>query len=414
MRRSDLGPCRPTTTIDARDRRRWWMAFGCAAGLALLIIVSFGGRTDEKPAATAVSRATSTDPSKSSKSASSKPLSKASRASESGAAARDRAAEIGDDTAFAAMSTYQEMAATYPPHSLPITAKRAEAFRYNRRTPQALPVSGTERGAEPRFYSVFTADKQNVFENETITITLKASRTASADGAGLPIRIDDSGLSKGRRSDSPKLLSLDLRDDGQGADRTAGDFVYTAAVNPSKLKGLVQHHGSVRAFVEYSNDGTSFGQQLFFEYFPEQGIAARFTGKFREAVEDGSLVVYAELNVAKPGHYALDANLLARDGSAFCHSRFKGKLEPGLREARFLFFGKAIRDATPPPEAPFRVTELYGQMVPEPQELQKLAEQSEFAPAAVPLYQGEYTTAQYDVNEFSDAAWQGAKSDPSR
>ena len=92
-------------------------------------------------------------------------------------------------------------------------------------------------------------------------------------------------------------------------------------------------------------------------------------------------------------------------GAAFCHSRFKGVLDTGTREARLLFFGKVIRDAAPAVESPFTVAEIYGQMVPEPAELLELSKGGTFAPFAVPLYDGGYTTQRYDIHEFSDAPW---------
>lgn len=294
--------------------------------------------------------------------------------------------------------------ALYPPTSRPVTPARAAAFKYNHRVLQFLPVMRPGE-KKPAFYSALTADKVMVFAGETIAITLKVARDAQGSAEQRPVTILSSGLTKGRRTDAPKVGELPLEAEQGAADGQAGHAVFAAVVDPSKIAELADFHGSVRAFVEYSVDGTAFAHQLFFDLYPKSGIGARLTGKFREAVEDGSLVVYAELDVLRAGHYSLDATLLDPKGDAFCHSRFKGALDTGTREARLLFFGKVIRDAAPPVESPFTVAEIYGQMVPEPEQLLEMSKSGSFAPFAVPLYAGVHTTRRYDIRDFSNAPW---------
>jgi hypothetical protein len=295
--------------------------------------------------------------------------------------------------------------AMYPPTSRPVTQRRADAFKYNRRPIQYTPVRG-DADAGVAFYSVFTADKFNVLPGETITLTLKATAAADSDANAYPIHILRSGLSLGRAVDGATVTPLDLRDDGAGGDVSSGDLTYTATVRPADVPTLATYHGVVRAFVEFSANGVTHGHQLFFNTSPENAVAAHFTGNFREAVEDGSLVVYSELDVLQAGYFDVDATLASRDGTAFCHSRFKGWLDEGRREARLLFFGKVIRDANPPAQSPFRLTELYGQMVPSPDRLEEATKAGDFAPSPVPLFDRVYVTRTYDASSFSDAEWQ--------
>jgi hypothetical protein len=314
------------------------------------------------------------------------------------------------------LKDYEKYSA-YPPNSRPVTPERAAAFKYNHRVLEPLPV--IPRGQEePAFFSEFTADKLMVFGTDTITLTLRASHPTDSSAA-FAIQMRNAGLTRGRGSKSEKIVDLYFHDDGRDGDLVAGDSTYTVVLRPSKMAPLAEFHGSVRAFVDYSANDVEFGQQLFFDYYPDEGIAARFTGNYREAIEDGSLVVYAEMAVARAGFYSVDATLDTEDDRAFCHSRFKGTLDEGTREARLLFFGKAIRDADPTVQGPFKVTvqgpfkvvEIYGQMVPEPGRLLELAKDGDFAPWAVPLYDGYYLTKQYPVDSFSDAEWRGPEKD---
>jgi hypothetical protein len=301
--------------------------------------------------------------------------------------------------------TPEQRDALYPPHSRPISQQRAEAFRYNHRVPYPVPIFGKGTHEHPRFYATFTADKMNVVGSETITMTLRATQTLEADAPALAITMVSAGLAKGRTGKGDVVADLVFHDDGHDGDAVAGDRTFTAVVQPASIEALADHHGSVRAFAEFSVNDTTAAEQLFFEYYPEKGIAARLTGNFHEAIEDGSLVVYAQMNVFKAGYYSIDANLLTADDRAFAHARFKGTLEKGIRDARFLFFGKIIRDAKPPVRSPFKVAEIYGQMVPEPKELLGAAQTGTFAPSLVPLYPGTYVTEAYDPSTFSDAAW---------
>jgi hypothetical protein len=296
----------------------------------------------------------------------------------------------------------------YPPNSRPVTQSRAEAFKYNRRDLQFLGVPGPDKSGPPAFYSEFTADKFNVFEGETITLTLRAAKDPSVAAGAFPITTLGAGITKGRSQDAQKVLDLTFSDDGRNGDATAGDGTYTSTVEPSKVPALADYQGSVRAFVQFTANGSTFGHQLFFNYFPPKGIAGTFTGHFHEAIEDGSLVVYAEINVLQSGNFALDATLLTADDQAFCHSRFKGQLGLGTQDVRFLFFGKAIRDGLPAGGVgPFKVSEIYGMMVPDPEELLRLSKGGGFAPSAVPLFGGQYVTGQYEPSQFSDVPWQG-------
>src|SRR5450631_2100441 len=113
---------------------------------------------------------------------------------------RDRAASVGVDP----LANYKKYA-VYPPRSRPVTQRRADAFKYNHRVVQYLPVVANS-GDKPSFYSAFTADKINVFEKERIKLTLTAAREPNSTSGGYPIDIADAGLVKGRSQNGPKVF----------------------------------------------------------------------------------------------------------------------------------------------------------------------------------------------------------------
>jgi hypothetical protein len=302
----------------------------------------------------------------------------------------------------AALRNYLEYS-KYPPTSRPITAGRAAHFQYNRRDDVPVPVAGPDGRTE--FYISVRTDRMMVFGAETVRILLKAVAGPDAEGERKAVELAGAAVFAGRRDDARRVLDVTLVDNGRDGDVQSGDHEYTAMIQPASIASLKSFHGDLAVHVEFRVNGVKGARRIYFSFYPESAIAARFTGKFRNAIEDGSLAVYAQINVSRAGNYTIDANLSDADGQAFCHARFKQRLEPGLREVRLLFFGKVIRDANPVPRTPFRVTEIFGQALP-PSELAAQMDDENFAPAAVPLYSGDYTVDSHEVRDFSDAEWE--------
>jgi len=298
----------------------------------------------------------------------------------------------------AALMNYLEYA-KYPPASRPITPQRAEHFQYNKRDDVPSPVAGPD-GRAALYISVRT-DKMMVFGNESARVLVKAVTSADPSASRKMIERLAGAVYAGRGENAPRVLDLTFVDNGRDGDLEANDQEYTAVLTPVNVPALRNFHGDVSILVDFIADGAAGARKTFLSYYPPSAIAAQLTGKFREEIENGSLVVYAQINVARAGNFTLDANLLDASGQPFCHSRAKEILSPGLQEVRLLFFGKVIRDAGA--SSPFRMTEIFGQALPSGESA--AMETPGFAPFAVPLFQGEYRTRAYDMAEFSDAEW---------
>jgi hypothetical protein len=130
-------------------------------------------------------------------------------------------------------------------------------------------------------------------------------------------------------------------------------------------------------------------------YTPDQEVPARFTGTFRDVIENGSLVVYAGVQVAKAGFYLIDCNLYGRGGELVAWTRYKGDLAAGQTEARLLFFGKLLRDVGVPP--PYTIGQLRGA-----RRLENVEPDTE----EIPFENFSYTTkTSFTLDQLSDAVY---------
>ena len=127
---------------------------------------------------------------------------------------------------------------------------------------------------------------------------------------------------------------------------------------------------------------------------PETSVPARFTGNFREEVEDGSLVVYAEVDVTEPGHYVVDANCFDSGDRPVAWTRFKGLLDAGRNEARLVIAGNVLHDRAA--VAPFVVRDLRGVRV---------VSGSFPDTEAMAAFSGSHRTGDYELAAFSSDDW---------
>lgn len=135
-------------------------------------------------------------------------------------------------------------------------------------------------------------------------------------------------------------------------------------------------------------------------YTPTAAAPARFTGQYREAIEKGSLVIYAGVEVLKGGWYNLDCNLWDAANQPVAWTRFKGELQPGMREARLMFFGKVLTDSGS--TSPWHLGELRGFRY---EANASPSEELMDPPSA------SFTTRRYSLSELSPAEWDAPERD---
>ncbi|MGZ7023499.1 MAG: hypothetical protein ACXVJ3_19860, partial [Ilumatobacteraceae bacterium] len=156
---------------------------------------------------------------------------------------------------------------------------------------------------------------------------------------------------------------------------------------------LDKHAGKVFVVVTYDpGDGKLAQATLDLVYQPGGPPPARFTGQFREALENGSLEIYAGVEVNEAGPYMIMANLFDASGAPTASMLARMvQLDTGTREVKLEAFGRVIREAEA--SSPFTLTNLRGYL---------------FYPGgepdrkAMPDYTDDYHTAKYPLEAFSD------------
>lgn len=123
---------------------------------------------------------------------------------------------------------------------------------------------------------------------------------------------------------------------------------------------------------------------------------ARFTGKVREEMDDGSLCLYVQMAVDKPGRYVLHARVDDSSGEGFAFLEFNEILGANLQDAKMCIFGKLVLDEQA--KAPFVLRDVEGFL---------LKEDTYPDRELVPAREGPvFTTKAWPEAAFSDAEWQ--------
>src|SRR6185295_18295913 len=117
---------------------------------------------------------------------------------------------------------------------------------------------------------------------------------------------------------------------------------------------------------------------------------AELTGRFRDGIVGGSLVVEAEVAVARAGRFHLEASLYSRDAShALAWAQAAETLEPGARWIALPFYGLVLREAGV--DGPYLLRYAA------------LSTTGQVPNAKNRVLENAYVTAAYRVASFSDA-----------
>jgi hypothetical protein len=276
--------------------------------------------------------------------------------------------------------TAYRKANVYPPTSRPLTKDQLDLLQPNRRHELLRP---TDHGDGVSF--LFTADRYFAIGDDTLTATLDVRR----DGVPIPATI---------------TKAYAVVADPVGHVEPPIEMAYAAAAGgglasvfaPAKL--ALRRQSTISLYVEFDYGSASQLGHFDFQYTPDRGIPARFTGAFTEALDAGSLVVHAGLEVTSPGHYVIDGNLFDAANQPVAWSRFKGELSAGNQNADLVFFGKVIVDAGA--KGPFHLGQLRGA---------RYAPDQDPDLEQVPPFAGSYVTKPYATEQFSDAEYDSAE-----
>lgn len=137
------------------------------------------------------------------------------------------------------------------------------------------------------------------------------------------------------------LAALAFHDDGLDGDAESNDLVYTAVVAPGReraveFKGaqLVEVHAETRSGEErVATSGFLYSMPL-----------AHLTGRYRDELVDGNLVVSAEVEVDAPGRFHLEATLAKADATPLGWAQNAQVLEAGTAWIPLTYWGLMFRE----------------------------------------------------------------------
>ncbi|HZI04377.1 MAG TPA: choice-of-anchor X domain-containing protein, partial [Archangium sp.] len=127
-------------------------------------------------------------------------------------------------------------------------------------------------------------------------------------------------------------VPLEFNDQGRNGDDVAGDGMWTSSFQPAH-QGFAMFEGSLRIDFRVRANGNTEGG-AFFDIMFTPAPPATFTGKVREVVEQGSLQLYAGIQVRKPGRYVVAGRVDEASGIPFAYLSFNEELEAGAREVK--------------------------------------------------------------------------------
>lgn len=181
------------------------------------------------------------------------------------------------------------------------------------------------------------------------------------------------------------LSGLDFRDDGANGDAAANDLVYTAVVAPGAERAA-DFKGAqlVDVEAELANGERRIATTGFLYSIP----LAHLTGRYRDELIDGSLVVTAELDVHAAGRFHLEATLAAADGTPIGWAQNALVLEAGTAWMPLTYWGLMFRERGVP--GPYVLATVA------------LSTTGEMPNQKNDVVLDAYRTAAYDVAAFSD------------
>ncbi len=134
------------------------------------------------------------------------------------------------------------------------------------------------------------------------------------------------------------LAQVTYRDDGQGADVRAGDGVYSARLVPAALTATASYMVRVQTRLADGDPLAAAGGFLYSD------PSAHLTGRYRDVLRDGNLVIAAEVEVAELGRFHLAGTLYTMAGEPIGYAQAAAELEPGRQWIELSYYGLLFHD----------------------------------------------------------------------
>jgi hypothetical protein len=217
-------------------------------------------------------------------------------------------------------------AARYPAWSHPVAAGRPDPVRAER-TPAPHSLAAPD-GAAVRL-SVWAAEVSFVAP-ETVVLHARLDGLAGAAAAGVVV----SG--EVRTAAGGAVGSVTYADDGVAPDERAGDGVYSA---PFVLPEDAVPELAETFLVEVVATVPGSEPRQAASGFLYSNPWARLTGRFRDRVQDGNLVVLAQVEVERQGRFHLQGTLHTLQGEPVGWAQSAVELAPGRHWIELPFYG---------------------------------------------------------------------------
>jgi hypothetical protein len=134
------------------------------------------------------------------------------------------------------------------------------------------------------------------------------------------------------------FAQVSYRDDGQGADVRAGDGVYSARLAPTALTATASYMVRVQTRLADGDLLEAAGGFLYSD------PSAHLTGRYRDFLRDGNLVIAAEVEVAEHGRFHLAGTLYSKAGEPLGYAQAAAELEPGRQWIELSYYGLMFHD----------------------------------------------------------------------
>ncbi len=222
---------------------------------------------------------------------------------------------------------YRELA-RYPESSRVVNKGEADPVREKRQ-----PTRQTRRGSDANDPTLAVwASKVSYEKGQAIDLYASLEDRGKAISAATVItgEIEDS---EGRI-----LAQVTYQDNGKDADLRAGDGVYSARLIPSTLIATASYMVRVQTRLADGDPLSAAGGFLYSD------PSAHLTGRYRDVLRDGNLVIAAEVEVTERGRFHLAGTLYSMAGEPIGYAQAAAELEPGRQWIELSYYGLLFHD----------------------------------------------------------------------
>ncbi|MEK8048009.1 choice-of-anchor X domain-containing protein [Ideonella margarita] len=234
-------------------------------------------------------------------------------------------------------------ATRYPHDSRPLREHPDQIYPNRPITEEApLRLAGKEGNNNIRLRT--WQDKVHLAAGESAKLAVSA---VDVNGQVLPLVVQRAVLHQGATGQNGSTMpevNVAFHDDGTGGDEAAGDGIWTTTVQPAN-QGFAELAGVLRLSVALQS-----GEQPGFVYFDmisSPDAPAKWTGRPREAMANGSLQLQLPLEVRTAGRYVVTGRVDDANGKPVALVSFNDELGSGNQTVSLPLFGKLVRDLQP-------------------------------------------------------------------